>query len=75
MTPEQYEDLITTKTLVQDMHHSLFGNGQPGVIKDLQVKIEGLEKTKSRSEGVLWALSGIVSAIGITDIVKFFKAI
>ncbi len=75
MTSEQYEDLIETKTLVKEMHHYLFGNGQPGIIKEIQTKIDRLEKTKSRSEGVLWALSAIVSFIGLTDIIKLFKAL
>ena len=44
---EQGELLAAATTTVSSMNRQLFGNGQPGVIKELQTKIEVVERTAS----------------------------
>ena len=59
---------------VERMHHRLFGNGQPGVIKDLEESIEALEagsmKKKAGAEALerLWRVelaAAVVTGGGI----------
>jgi hypothetical protein len=49
--------------VVEDMHHRLFGNGQPGELADLKNRASSLEEFKNKVLGAL-----IIIATGITVI-------
>lgn len=63
MNHEQGETLTRVSTLVEDMHHRLFGNGQPGIIKDFDMRLKELEQVKHRGQGALWTTTAIVAII------------
>lgn len=65
MTPEQVADLVRTKTLVEDMHHRLFGNGQPGILDKQDRRIKTLEEVEAKGKGVIWTVGIIVTVIEI----------
>ena len=80
MTPEdQSELLISIKTTLDRMDHELFGNGQPGKLRELDTKIQLLddrveshERFKSYIKGTFAAISTIVSALGVTEFYHLF---
>lgn len=45
--------LAEVKTIVTDMHHRLFGNGQPGIIATMESRLDELEAQKHRVEGAV----------------------
>lgn len=58
--PEQPDDnkisalqLGRIDTLVSDMHHRLFGNGQPGIVAEYNSRLSELEAQKNRVEGAI----------------------
>lgn len=80
MTPEQQaEILISMKTTLERMDHELFGNGQPGRLKELDTKIQDLddkvedhERFKSYIKGSFATLSLIITALGGTELYHLF---
>lgn len=57
--------------MVEDMHHRLFGNGQPGELDRIAVRlnvmdeeIEEIKRDKARAKGAIWALSALFTALG-----------
>ncbi len=65
MTPNQHDELLkelaSTKTLVLDMHHRLFGNGQPGFVASMDTRVKTLENTKSKGQGAIWAVTVLLA--------------
>lgn len=66
--------------MVEDMHHRLFGNGQPGELTkisermDLQDKeIDKFKVSQARAKGVVWAISAMFTAVGGRELWKYFK--
>lgn len=53
MTRDEQEQLTKVVTLVEDMHHRLFGNGQPGYIKDNDKRVLALETDQNRVKGMI----------------------
>lgn len=43
---------------LEDMHHRLFGNGQPGEIGSLKARVSALERR-------FWIALGVVAGIGL----------
>lgn len=67
---QQIEDLATTKAIVLDMHHRLFGNGQPGEIQVLRAAVTELQAFKNKVYGLV-ATSGVLTVLmGITTVSK-----
>lgn len=62
------EQLATIKAVVEDMHHRLFGNGQPGELAELRGRASSLEEFKNK---VLGALVIIGTALGIVGTAIF----
>lgn len=62
MNTDQAADLIRTKTLVEDMHHRLFGNGQPGIIEKQDKRIKTLEEVEAKGKGAMWTF-GIIGTV------------
>lgn len=75
MTHQQSDDLVRTKTLVEDMHHRLFGNGQPGIIATMDSRVEKLETVKHKGQGVLWTLTVIVAIVEFIQVVLGLKKV
>lgn len=63
------QQLTRVCTLVEDIHHRLFGNGQPGFIKDSEDRIKSLENYRSYVRGALVVIS-MVAGAAITYIVE-----
>jgi hypothetical protein len=63
-TMNQDESIQLTKvvTIVEDMHHRLFGNGQPGFVKETEGKIANLEADRNK-------------VLGVAKFVKFMAAL
>ena len=49
---------------VNDMHHRLFGNGQPGEISELRARISSQEEFKNKVLGALTIIATGVTIIG-----------
>lgn len=65
------EMIIKTYTKLDDLYHTLLGNGQPGKIQNLEVKIEknrtdlsDLKEAVNVGRGVVIALCFVISLIG-----------
>lgn len=85
MDQEQARELTETAVLVREMHTRLFGNGQPGEIDKLHMKLdqhktqndarfENLETWSSRTKGAISVLATILSFLGWPYVVKLFSA-
>lgn len=48
---EDGERIAQVETVVCDMHTRLFGNGQPGILKDLDGRVSSIEKWMWRCIG------------------------
>jgi len=75
----QAQQITRTMTMVEEMHHRLFGNGHPGELAQLDTRITTLDKdvddlkqSKSQAKGAFWALSGLFTLLGGTQIWSFF---
>jgi hypothetical protein len=74
MNNEQAADLAVTKRLVEDLHNRLVGpDGESGALGKLEDRVDSLEKTKARGEGMLGLLTLLVSLIGGGEILHWFK--
>lgn len=58
---------------VQDMHHRLFGNGQPGELQQQDDRLTELEASWNKFRGVLWTLGALVSLLTSTTIVELVR--
>jgi len=67
MTPQQAEevikDLASTKAIMLDMHHRLFGNGQPGFVTTVDKRITALEHVEAKGKGALWAATALLGIL------------
>lgn len=50
---ERNDTLVSIQTTVEDMHHRLFGNGQPGIVKVFDDRIKVLETEKAMTAGAI----------------------
>lgn len=64
--------IISIKTSLEDFKYQLLGNGQPGIIQDLQKKTSTLEEYKNRANGAFAVIIGLLTLIGGGELVKFF---
>ena len=64
MNQEQIQDLVEVKTLIVDMHKRLFGNGQPGIIKEHNERLSDLEEIKAKGTGAFWVLGCLITIFG-----------
>ena len=62
---DQVERLVRIETLLDDLHHTLMGNGQPGKIADLDKDIAELKETHQKIKGAIWIM-GILFTIAVT---------
>lgn len=53
MNLDESTQLTRVVTLVEDMHHRLFGNGQPGIVKEQNDRLDRLEAEKDRFSGAI----------------------
>ena len=58
--------LAVTHNTVLDMHHRLFGNGQPGEIEKLNTRISSTNDRVGKLENWRWYLLGAVAAVSTT---------
>lgn len=67
MSPEQYTELrdavIYTKTKTEEMYKRLFGNGQIGVIKEIENRIDVLEDSRSFLSGKWTGVACVLSIL------------
>lgn len=63
------EQAALTQQMVADMHHRLFGNGQPGVIKEITDDISKLKGWQSKIIGFTAAVTFGLSILAI--VVKY----
>ena len=63
--------LASIESTLDRIDHELFGNGQPGRLKEIEVRIEELEEVHDQSRGALWVLRILVGALGLFDIVHW----
>lgn len=61
---ELHVELAKVRTIVERIDHELLGNGQPGRVEVHSARIERLERWKSRVNGALAVIGGLVSVIG-----------
>jgi hypothetical protein len=64
MTSEQFELLVKTSTICEQMYERLFGNGQPGEIAKLQAEQKTQAAFRNRVRGALTVIGLLVSALG-----------
>lgn len=61
--------VANVESMVQDIHHKLIGNGQPGVIadikelKNMRKEFDETKKTVSDIEKKMWKFTGVVAVI------------
>lgn len=58
---------------LHNLHARLFGNGQPGELQKLELRIRSGEEFDSKSKGVMGTLLFVVGLLGIHDIARLFK--
>ena len=73
MTEPESVCLVKIKTIVEDMHRRLFGNGQPGKLQEIWNKIEPLGVAQDRFVGALGIISFFLLLFGGTFIVSTFR--
>ena len=66
------EKVIESLSRLESHMTSLIGNGQPGRIKEIEMKVEDLQKNQWRFGGAVTGICLIISAIG-AGIQIFFK--
>lgn len=52
-------------TLVSDMHHRLFGNGQPGIVAAYDERLTELETLRHRFEGAIRFIKGAAVSLPV----------
>lgn len=73
MTDESIEVKIARiETLLLSMDERLFGNGQPGVIANMQEEIDGLKESRDNAKGAIRILAFLAGAVGLTQLIQFF---
>lgn len=50
---ERNDTLVSIQTTVEDMHHRLFGNGQPGIITIQDNRLKELEADRNKVLGAV----------------------
>lgn len=80
MTNDETHQLTRVATMVEDMHVRLFGNGQPGELAKLGVRmdkmdtdIDELKETRAHAKGFVWAIGTLFTALGGTEIWHLFR--
>lgn len=69
---ELIKEVAGMKTLVEDTHERLFGNGV-GVIEIHNKRIKDLEDTKQRAVGISWFMGIIISFLSLLEGFHIFK--
>lgn len=68
---EQVQTIARVETLVLDMHHRLFGNGQPGVLAEFEKRLATVETARSELRGVArfmrWSLVAAPAVLGVVE--------
>ena len=79
MTEEQFKILVEMQAAVNRMEHELFGNGQPGRLKEIEASIDKVnervdahENFKSTIKGAFATISTLVGALGLTELYHLF---
>lgn len=49
--------------MVEDMHHRLFGNGQPGFVEKSDERLKELESYRSFIRGAAWVIGGLFTLL------------
>lgn len=74
MNDEQYAKIIgkisSIETSVEDTHHRLFGNGQPGELEVLRKQQKETDATLNRGRGILMACGGLTTFVGGVELLK-----
>lgn len=70
---DQVQRLARIEAIVEDMHHRLFGNGQPGEVQTIKDDVSSLKSSRSWVKGGIAVLGFLVGADGIAHIRSFFK--
>lgn len=61
---ELLEAVIETRTLVREMHHNLYGNGNPGVLDKHEKDISDLKSAKNYIKGAAAVIIALFTAFG-----------
>mgnify|MGYP001569969610 CR=1 FL=1 len=69
MEQETIEKIAKIEVMLEDVHHRLFGNGQPGQLSILDNRICLLEKLESKAKGAFWVISGLFVIVGLDRLV------
>lgn len=79
MTEQQFKILVKMQATVERMDKELFGNGQPGRLKELEqaisavdARVDDHDKSRSYIKGAGAAILGLVSLFGGTEIYHLF---
>lgn len=57
------ERLVRMETMIEEMHHELMGNGQPGTIEKFNLRLGSLEGSRNKFRGAIWLLSALLGSL------------
>lgn len=69
---ELIREVSRLASVVDDTHHRLFGNGQPGIIEIHNKRLDDLEGLKDRGIGITWFLGIITTLLGVLESIHLF---
>jgi hypothetical protein len=64
MTTEDHDLIVRTAAVVEEIHHRLFGNGNPGEIKTIQKDVQELQDYKSWIRGAFAVVALLITVFG-----------
>ncbi len=62
--------LASIEAKVTMIHTRLFGNGQPGVLADLESRLAAGERSMYRAQGALWIVGFVLSLLTGSEILR-----
>lgn len=65
--------LARVETMVTETHHRLFGNGQPGIVKNYEDRLNSLEGDRNFSRGFKWTVATALSLLTSGGVIELIR--
>lgn len=70
---DQAKQIARIEELCENMNSRLFGNGQPGVIREFDNRLKSLEKDRNIAKGGFAVMSAFLTFVGWTHVRDLFR--
>ncbi len=65
--------IARVESTLADIHHRLFGNGQPGIVKDYDTRLNTLESDRDFSRGFKWTVATALTLLTSGGVIELIR--